>query len=460
MKIHKSFVAVLMAMVSMLGMAETATVDGLLWQYSVSEDKATIEKLLTPGVENVVIPSEINGAKVTTIGGGAFRDDTYEGSTIRSVVIPEGVSVIGENAFYGCRKLQDAKLPTTLKRIGTRAFYFSSLRYARLPAGLELIGEYAFAACDGILEVEGSAFEIQQGALTQSGFCEVKFLDHVPSSILNTALFTSEDTMISYPKKYAEEWRAVVMPEKFAGYVPENNCTVAVLSKLRENVPTIMDVKVTPVSTKAEVKIRPVAFRNGINSFGNVVKVKTFVDGTGSVVQNPVKANQENVFSWNVAADLTDRVAKLKMDVMCVEDEVIPLELVSIPASSGHVAMTISRNVISPARIRDGLMWLLASPSGTVNVNVTEYDRIGAEFTLLKGETVVDSICGLMSSGFVVDFKAAQNGYEDLLMCRKSKVKKFVLEELGYTILEGDDLEYARKMTGLKLENGPYVKMK
>ena len=254
------------------------------------------------------------------------------------------------------------------------------------------------------------------------------------------------------------------MPEKFAGYVPENNCTVAVLSKMRENVPTIMDVKVTPVSTKAEVKIRPVAFRNGINSFGNVVKVKTFVDGTGSVVQNPVKANQENVFSWNVAADLTDKVAKLKMDVMCVEDDVIPLELVSIPASSGHVAMTISRNVISPARIRDGLMWLLAAPSGDIRFDVTRFkDSVGDYYVntvLLKGETVILGDRVSWPEDFELDFESVRNGLKDLNVCSRPNVERFVLEELGYTILEGDDLEYARKMTGLKLENGPYVKMK
>lgn len=451
MKLHKSFVAVLMAMVSMLGMAETATVDGLLWQYSVSEGKAAIEKLLTPGVENVVIPSEINGIKVVAIGDEAFK----ENEDVRFLHVSEGVLDIGKKAFQRCKNLLDAKFPNSLKRIGDFAFYDCPLRYVRLPSEFEFVGYDAFDSNNGYaryLVVEGSSLS-GKGAQFNG---VVEFLDHVP---VDFQIADLDSRYISYPKKYADEWRTVVPPERFAGYVPESSCKVSVSSKMRENAPTIMDVKMTPISTRAEVKIRPVAFRNGINSFGNVIKVKTFVDGTGSVVQNPVKANQEGAFSWNVAADLTDKVAKLKMDVMCVEDEVIPLELVSIPASSEHVAMTISRNEISPMRIRDAVMWLLSSPTGDVRVDVKKDGDYNVRVSFRKGEELIYGGTVLCTSA-MCDSRSVCDGARDLSFCSIIEVKKFVLKELGYTILEGDDLEYARKMTGLKLENGPYVKMK
>ena len=51
--------------------------------------------------KDVVIPNEIDGYKVSAIGKHAFKDNT----TMTSVVIPEGVSNIYMEAFYGCSAL-------------------------------------------------------------------------------------------------------------------------------------------------------------------------------------------------------------------------------------------------------------------------------------------------------------------------------------------------------------------
>ena len=50
-------------------------------------------------IENVVIPSEINGEKVTTIGNDFMKNNWYGFSIVKSIVIPEGVETIGEYAF-------------------------------------------------------------------------------------------------------------------------------------------------------------------------------------------------------------------------------------------------------------------------------------------------------------------------------------------------------------------------
>ncbi|MBQ7646214.1 MAG: leucine-rich repeat domain-containing protein, partial [Clostridia bacterium] len=66
-------------------------------------------------------------------------------SEIISVVISEGVTSVGKEAFGG--SLIDVKLPDTLKRIGVNAFSATAISEIVLPDSLEYIGMYAFFEC-------------------------------------------------------------------------------------------------------------------------------------------------------------------------------------------------------------------------------------------------------------------------------------------------------------------------
>ena len=69
-------------------------------------------------------------------------------------VVPEGVEVIGEEAFAGRRALRAVTLPGTLRRIGTRAFQkCTALAEVFLPDSLEEIGTEAFNGCSSLEHV-------------------------------------------------------------------------------------------------------------------------------------------------------------------------------------------------------------------------------------------------------------------------------------------------------------------
>lgn len=72
----------------------------------------------TEKTSSVVIPSEINNMKVTSIGDCAFSDC----DTIKSVTIPEGVEYIGEEVFLACTSLETINIPNTVTSIGSNAF--------------------------------------------------------------------------------------------------------------------------------------------------------------------------------------------------------------------------------------------------------------------------------------------------------------------------------------------------
>ena len=92
--------------------------------------------------EHVVIPKG-----VTSIGEGAFNN--YSGRKyVQRVTIPEGVTSIGEGVFYKCAELKEVIFPKGLTEIGARAFCdCRGLKQLKLPEGLTDIGEAAFAGC-------------------------------------------------------------------------------------------------------------------------------------------------------------------------------------------------------------------------------------------------------------------------------------------------------------------------
>lgn len=82
---------------------------------------------------------------VTDIGDFAF-DNCW---SLTSVIIPESVTSIGKHALYGCRSLTSAILPVGVTTIGDYAFYnCGSLTDITLPECVTSIGAYAFRGCN------------------------------------------------------------------------------------------------------------------------------------------------------------------------------------------------------------------------------------------------------------------------------------------------------------------------
>ena len=95
-------------------------------------------------VENLVIPSRIDGYPVETIDKDAFFC-----SRLRSVVLSEGLKNICAGAFSNCYNLRDVTFPSTLYDIHHDAFHSChNLESITLNEGLIFIGNGAFENCN------------------------------------------------------------------------------------------------------------------------------------------------------------------------------------------------------------------------------------------------------------------------------------------------------------------------
>ena len=72
---------------------------------------------------------------------------------IRNAVV-DGITGIGQDAFYSAETMQKITLPDTLQSIGDSAFYFcTALENVVMPEGLQTLGEYAFGFCSSLSAV-------------------------------------------------------------------------------------------------------------------------------------------------------------------------------------------------------------------------------------------------------------------------------------------------------------------
>ncbi len=76
------------------------------------------------------------------------------GELVTELVIPEGVTIIGDYAFSGCSSLTSITIPDSVTSIGSHAFdCCSSLTSITIPDSVTSIGSYAFDNCYKLIEV-------------------------------------------------------------------------------------------------------------------------------------------------------------------------------------------------------------------------------------------------------------------------------------------------------------------
>ena len=108
-----------------------------------------------------------DGTLIITVQG-AMQDYTSARETpwfsnradIRKIVVQNGVTSIGDYAFYGCENVTSVTLPGTVTQIGKLAFYgCKGLTSLELPESVAVVEDYAFAKASGLKTItfHGSA---------------------------------------------------------------------------------------------------------------------------------------------------------------------------------------------------------------------------------------------------------------------------------------------------------------
>ncbi len=162
------------------------------------------------------------------------------------------------------------------------------------------------------------------------------------------------------------------------------------------------------------------AWKDGVRSFANIVPVRT-----GEDIPNgeSVNTNEEHTFVWNVASDWATDLDKVAVEILVQEGTLLPQELVTIPATKTHKAMTITRNALAEPWLFNALVWCVAE--GDEQLAVTD-GRVSIDGTQIASGTSLSNDTALLN---------------------------YLYGKMGYKVLAGEEISYAESATRLDFAN-------
>lgn len=402
----------------------------------VSSDPGSVLVAVPFGLETIAIPAGVTyipeymfqgdyHLKSVTLPSGVadIRDYSFQYcSNLVSVTIPASVLRIGDYAFYGCYDLQSAVLNNCPAEIGQYAFYnCTMLASIDLGSKVKSVGYRAFYNCSSLKTVTIPASVESLGSYSfPSSMDAVSFLGAPPSGVSDSRLLSAAKK--SYPREHGAAWQKLVGFDSFSGFLPSSMPEVTVVSTtIRADDPTVMDVVYKVKSSVPSVRVRALAFVDGERSFAKVLRPSTFIEGTEENVGDAIAPNVEHKLSWSVAEDWKIDLAKVKFEILVREGELLPLELVSIPAGDGYGAMEVSWNALDESQFLDALFWLYADKAVGLMLDADgTLSSYGT--TLVKGTT----------------FQRVNSAYSAV---------DYVFAQMGYRVLSGDMLGYVKEET-------------
>lgn len=193
----------------------------------IEEGVTTVGQYAFSGLANltsVSIP-----ASVTSIGNYAFNSSRQ----LSSVTFASGSALtsIGQHAFFNCTSLTDMTIPANVSTIGQNAFAgCTNLTRVSLPSGLTAVADHTFEGCSALTEVTIPA-SVNSIGISAFNSCTnlktVKFEGDKPTTLDATAFRALTNAIFYYPLANSSSWATA--PEvgatspKWRAYTTETN---------------------------------------------------------------------------------------------------------------------------------------------------------------------------------------------------------------------------------------------
>ena len=166
-----------------------SSLNAVIWNAKNCADFSSIEKSPFYGNRSLITLFTF-GEEVENIP--AYLCDGMD--KISSLIIPNSVTTIGQNAFNGCSSLTSLDIPNNVQTIGKNAFRnCSSIESVIIGKSVASIGENAFANCNSINSVTWNAKHC-----SSFGICYIGYIDGELFQIFDSSPFTTNVSTFSF----------------------------------------------------------------------------------------------------------------------------------------------------------------------------------------------------------------------------------------------------------------------
>ncbi|MEY4489996.1 MAG: hypothetical protein RIQ79_2504 [Verrucomicrobiota bacterium] len=168
----------------------------------------------------------------------------------------------------------------------------------------------------------------------------------------------------------------------------------------------------------ATVKVRALAFVDGVRSFANVLRPVTFVEGTAANLGDSIPANQNKTLTWDVGADWNISLGQVKFEVLSRDARgLLAFDWIGIPAAGAKPALTISKDAPAEADVLSALFW--------------QYADGDTSLTLAGGVLTANSSSGVFSNTVMANGSVLQ-GYSTAYLLKRMNLDPANSTETGY----------------------------
>ena len=256
---------------------------------------------------------------LTISGTGAMKNYDYyydnpspaaqKKDSVKKVVIEDGVTSIGDDAFYYCESLTSITIPDSVTSIGNGAFSYTGLKSITIPDSVTSIGNSTFFSCESLTSIT------IPDSVTSIGYAAFYDCNRLPSITIPDSVTSIGESAFSYCRSLT----SITIPDsvttigKYAFY----GCTGLTSITIPDSVTSIGKSAFYKCSSLTSITIPDSVTSIGESVFGACTSLKTISLSCGSALKKSDFGKQADLVSYTNQHLLTKTAAKAKT---CTED--------------------------------------------------------------------------------------------------------------------------------------------
>ncbi len=169
--------------------------------------------------ERVIVPAEIDGKPVISIGPKAFQN-----ASVKEVFLPKTLKAILDYAFAGCVNLKHINLPSELHYLGERCFYKSGIESIKIPDAVKTLPFCCFSDCHYLSAVSlGSVQTVGRSVFQYCSALNELLLPETVCSLGSECLGGTEVKVLIVPSG-VKSFQPDIFRNSGSGYTNEVTC--------------------------------------------------------------------------------------------------------------------------------------------------------------------------------------------------------------------------------------------